>query len=161
MKVVSVNAVDRTRLELSCPTTLYESWPRQMGQRRRKRDEEAAREERVRASDEREGHALCLQRWPGVVAALRTLIASYNEGAATELLIVTERWDGENPAVVVESTGRSCSSLAVAVDGANLCVRIGSAECAADAPVTERRIDCSRSDIGTAAYVLQDWMDRL
>jgi len=99
---------------------------------------------------------------PGLVAAIRHLLAVYNDAAGAELLTASEQSDGENPAVTIASHGSAHGTLTIAVDGDALLVHAhsGSRTAAAQHGIA-RRIDCSRSDAGTAAYLLQGWMDNL
>ena len=72
-----------------------------------------------------------------------------------------ERSD-DDPAVTIASPHSACGSVTVAVDEGDLCVRMnGHSPCTASMHGGVRRIDCSRSDMATAAYLLQDWMDQV
>jgi hypothetical protein len=103
-----------------------------------------------------------MRRWPGIIASIRTLIASYNDGAGRELLTAMEQPHPDHPVLIVESTGCARGAVTIAVDGADLCVRASAASHrAGDRHDIQRRIDCSRTDAATAAYLLQDWMERL
>ena len=105
---------------------------------------------------------MCLQRWPGILAAITDLLAAYNDGAGAELLTVSEQSEGDDPAVTVTSRGSARGTITIAVDGDALLVRTNPASHSeASLHAVARRIDCSRSDTGTAAYLLQDWMDQL
>jgi hypothetical protein len=86
---------------------------------------------------------------------MNTLVAAYNEGADEPLLIASEHSEGNDPAM---THGCTRDAITVAVDGDALLVQ---AQPATGLHGRERRIDCSRSDLGTAAYLLQDWMDQL
>ena len=143
-------------------TASAESLARQSGQRRRQRDDDSAAQTQAHTADETDRRALCLQRWPGILASIRSLVVAYNDGAGRQLLTAANRSDGDDPAVTVASLGSTCGSVTVAVDGSDLCVRIdGTSRSTAGLHGGVRRIDCSRSDPATAAYLLQDWMDRL
>jgi hypothetical protein len=100
---------------------------------------------------------LSLMRWPGIVAALRTHIAAYNTGIGHERLVLTET-ERPNRVATIESTGAGIPALVVALDDAELRV-----DCPDTAP-RDRRITrwvpMMRTDNDTAAYVLQDWMER-
>ena len=132
-----------------------------MGRRRREQDDRARVLLETQANAGQDRRAECLQRWPGIVAAIRVLLAAYNDGAGEELLIATEQ-PGDDPTVTIASRGSANGGITVSIDGDALLVRSNPA---ADAAVglhgMARRIDCSRSDPDTAAYLLQDWMDQL
>ena len=89
---------------------------------------------------------------------MNTLVAAYNEGAGEPLLIASEHSEGNDPAMTIASHGCTRETITVAVDGDALLVQ---AQPATGLHGRARRIDCSRSDLGTAAYLLQDWMDQL
>ena len=140
----------------------HESRARDMGRRRRETDDTAGALAETRAKAETDRRAECLQRWPGILAAIRALLAAYNDGAGEELLTATERPGSDDPAVVVASRGSANGDITISVDGDALLVRTNPASDAATSlHGIARRIDCSRSDRGTAAYLLQDWMDQL
>ena len=133
-----------------------------MGRRRRQSDDRAGAFGEARANAETDRRAVCLQRWPGILAAIRALLTAYNDGAVEELLTATEQSAGDDPAVVVTSRGSADGEITISVDGDALLVRTNpGSDAAASLHVVARRIDCSRSDTDTAAYLLQDWMDRL
>ena len=105
---------------------------------------------------------MCLRRWPGILAAIKGLLAAYNDGAGAELLTASELFDGEDPVVTIASHGGMRGTITIAVDGDALLVRTNmESHAAASRHAIARRIDCSRSDTGTAAYLLQGWMDQL
>lgn len=140
----------------------HEDRARNMGQRRRENDDRASALADAQAQAERDRTAVCLQRWPGILAAIRGLLAAYNDGAGAELLTASEQSDGDDPAVTIASRGSARATITITVDGNALLVHtnLGS-HAAADLHAIARRIDCSRNDTGTAAYLLQDWMDQL
>lgn len=132
-----------------------------MGQRRRHRDDEWAARAQLRAADEGDRRTECLQRWPGIVGAIRRLIAAYNDGAGVEVLTIAQRSD-DDPSLIVTSQQAQGAFVTIAVDDGDLSVRLnGTPRGAAGPHGGERRIDCSRSDLGTAAYLLQEWMDQI
>jgi hypothetical protein len=133
-----------------------------MGRRRRENDDRARALAETGAQAEQDRRAVCLQRWPGILAALTDLLAAYNDGAGAELLTASEPSEGDDPAVTIASRGSACGTITIAVDGDALLVRTNLGSPSAASPhAIARRIDCSRSDTGTAAYLLQDWMDQL
>ena len=64
---------------------------RAMGRRRGERDARARSLADAFAQGEHGRRAVCLQRWPGILAAIRSLVAAYNEGAGAEVLTTRER----------------------------------------------------------------------
>ena len=140
----------------------HEDRARHMGRRRRENDDRAGALADTQAQAEQDRTAVCLQRWPGILAAISGLLAAYNDGAGAELLTASEQSDGDGPAVTIASRGSARATITIAVDGDALLVHtnLGSHAPAALHAIA-RRIDCSRSDTGTAAYLLQDWMDQL
>ena len=134
---------------------------RAMGRRRGEHDARARSLADTFAQAEHARRAVCLQRWPGILAAIRSLVAAYNEGAGVELLTVSEKADGGDPAVTITSRG-SARTITIGVDENALLVQTNlERHAAASLHVIARRIDCSRSDTGTAAYALHNWMDQL
>jgi hypothetical protein len=137
----------------------HEDRVRGLGRRRRENDDRAGALAEAWAEAEQDRRAVCQQRWPGILAAIRGLLAVYNDAAGAELLTASEQSDGEDPAVTISSQG---SAITIAVDGDALLVHTHSgSRTAATLHGIARRIDCSRSDTGTAAYLLQGWMDNL
>jgi hypothetical protein len=103
-----------------------------------------------------------VQRWPGIVAAIRTLVAAYNEGAGVQLLTATESSQGEPPTVTIVSAASTSGAISVSLDGDAFLVQPHQPSSrAVGLHETARRIDGSRTDMGTAAYLVQAWMDRL
>lgn len=142
--------------------TASECRAQRMGQLRRQRDDESAVQTRAHAADEHDRQALCLRRWPGILASIRTLVAAYNDGAGLPLLTVADQSHSARPGVTIESPGSAHGSITITVDGSDLCVRTnGGLPDAAGRHGAERRLDCSRGDMETASYLLQDWMERL
>ena len=139
----------------------HEDRARAMGRRRGKND--AGARSVADACDEAEQarRAVCLQRWPGIVTAIRSLVAAYNDGAGAELLTANEQSGNDAPAVTITSRG-SARTLTIGVDEDALLVHTNlEPHAAASLHAIPRRIDCSRNDTGTAAYALQDWMVQL
>ena len=134
---------------------------RAMGRRRGEHDARARTVADTCARAEHARRAVCLQRWPGILAVIRSLIAAYNEGAGAELLTTSEKADGGDPAVTITSRG-SARTITIGVDEDALLVHTKlEPHAAASLHAIARRIDCSRSDTGSAAYALQNWMDQL
>ena len=153
---------DPMRNHTAVPDRHHEDRARHMGRRRRENDDRAGALAKIQAQAEQDRRARCLQRWPGILAAIRGLLAAYNDGAGAELLTASEQFDGQDPVVTIASRGGVRGTITIAVDGDALLVRTNlESHAAASLHAIARRIDCSRSDTGTAAYLLQDWMDQL
>ena len=139
----------------------HEDRARAMGRRRGEHDARVHSGAVTCAQAEHARRAMCLQRWPGILAAIRSLIAAYNDGAGAELLIASEHSDNDARAVTITSRG-STRTITIGVDEDALLVHTNlEPHAAASLHAIARRIDCSRSDTGSAAYALQNWMDQL
>jgi hypothetical protein len=132
-------------------------WSRQMGDRSGRRDRAAALTTQTLVDLENERNIEGLRRWPVIVAAMRALIAGYNEGAGLAVLSLVE--DPENPCATVESVRRGQSTLVIALDGADLSVRTRQGE--TETPGGVRWVRLSRTDEETAEYLLRNWMEQL
>ena len=140
----------------------HEDRVREMGRRRRENDDRASGLADLRTRAEQDRRAVCQQRWPGILAAIRGLLAVYNDAAGAELLTASEQSNGEDPAVTIASRGSAQGTITIAVDGDALLVHTNlESHAAAALHGMARRVDCSRSDTGTAAYLLQGWVDHL
>ena len=132
-------------------------WSRRTGENHGQRDRAASLQAQTLVDLEHERHTACLQRWPAIVAAMRTLVASYNEGAGPGTLTLAE--DSATHGVTVESTNNGRSALVMALDGSDMSVRTrnGSAD-----PVNGTRwVSLNRTDEDAAAYLLRNWMEQL
>lgn len=140
----------------------HEDRARDIGRRRREEDERAGAVAAARGDAEHDRRAVCLQRWPGILAAINGLLAAYNDGAGADVLTASAQPGGDDHAVTIASRGSARGTITIAVDGDAFLVRtnLGSGAAAALHRI-ERRIDCSRSDSDTAAYLLHNWMDQL
>jgi hypothetical protein len=131
---------------------------REMGERHRRRDE-ATLLDAQRLSDHQQARATAgLLRWPVIVQAIRSRVASYNDGAGTDAISVQEHAD-DSTKVTVQSTRCSKSGLVITLDGTELQVL----SIDHDGPLngSGRWIDLSRSDDDTAAYLLENWIQQL
>jgi hypothetical protein len=133
-------------------------WSRSIGDKRRQRDDAESVAALALLEGEMERRRVSLVRWPRIVAAMRALIARYNEGVGREALVLAEDLNAERPGVTVDSAGLRRSTLAVALEDSELCVgtRAGDAGL-----VDSRRIDLTRTDDATAEYVVRNWMERI
>ena len=132
-------------------------WPRQMGELRGRRDQAASLEAQRLAHREDERHHASLQRWPAIVAEMRTLIAHYNEGAGLDALTLVE--DSVNPGVTLESASNGGQALVIALDGAEVSVRTCNGH--AGSINGAHWVSLDRTNENAAAYLLRDWMERL
>jgi hypothetical protein len=130
-------------------------WSRRMGENHGRRDRAASLEAQTLVDLEHERHTACVQRWPAIVAAMRTLVASYNEGAGPGTLTLAE--DSANHGVTLESTnGRS--ALVMMLDGAE--VSVGTRH-GTDAVNGTHWVSLNRTDDDAATYLLRNWMEQL
>jgi hypothetical protein len=129
-----------------------------LGTAHRRRDEAAASVAHRRGEIDAARLTTSLVRWPAVVVAIKTTLAAYNNGMGRELLVVTET-DQPHPSATIESTGGIMSALVVTLDEAE--IRVDCRAAAPDHGGATRWVAMTRSDDDTAAYVLQEWMERL
>jgi hypothetical protein len=132
---------------------------RSLGATHRRRDEAAA--SIAREQDERDSASrlTSLARWPAIVAAIKAMVAAYNEGAGRELLVVAETPDQQQPSVTIESTRQTSTALVATLDAGE--IRVDRRSTSPDAGGIRRWVDLTRSDDDTARYVLQEWMEQL
>jgi hypothetical protein len=138
-------------------TTKPDEWSRHAGERHGRRDRAVALEAQAALDLERQRHAACLQRWPALVAALRTLLGSYNDGAGVEAVTLVE--DPMNPGVTVASVTNGRRSLVIALDGSDVTVRARNGP--NDSLSGTHWVSLNRTDEDAAAYLLRDWLERL
>jgi hypothetical protein len=132
-------------------------WSRQFGEKHGQRDRAAALDAQARIDVERQRHAERLERWPAIVAAMRSLIAGYNRGAGIDVVTLAE--DVATPGVTVESATNGRRALVVALESSELTVRSRSGP---NQPLgTPHWVTLDRTDENAAAYLLRDWMERL
>jgi len=132
-------------------------WARRMGENHERRDLAAEVQAQSQVDLERERHAACVRRWPTIVAAMRTLVAGYNEGTGLSTLTIVE--DSLNPGVTVSSSRRGHSSLVIVLDGADVSVHTHDGRGSqVDGP---RWVSLDRTDEGAAEYLLRNWMEQL
>ena len=132
-------------------------WSRQIGERNSRRNRAAALATQSAVDLENQRNIESLQRWPAIVAAMRALIASYNEGAGLAVLSLAE--DSSNPGVTVESVRNGQSALVMALDGADVSVRTQRGP--TDVANGVRWVHLRRTDEQTAEYLLRNWMEQL
>jgi hypothetical protein len=132
-------------------------WSRHMGEKRGLRDRAASLQTQALVDLEYEQHGACRERWPTIVAAMRTLVESYNEGAGLSVLTLVE--DSGNTSVTLESSRNGHLSLVMMLDGADVSVRTRHA----DGELTHdtRWVSLNRTDANAAEYLLRNWMEQL
>ena len=137
--------------------TTTHHWARRMGENHGRRHRAAAHQAQTLVDLEHARHTACLQRWPAIVATMRTLVASYNEGAGPGTLTLTE--DPAKHVVTLESANSGRSTLLITLDGkdVSVCTRNGPT----DALSSTRWVSLNRTDENAAAYLLRNWMEQL
>jgi hypothetical protein len=93
-----------------------------------------------------------------ILMAVRALTEEYNAGFGRDAVVVVEGSDLEHPSVTLESVGSEHATLGIKVDGSELLVRTRGA---VDSSESTRWVALNRTDEDTAAYLVQDWMQRL
>ena len=133
------------------------NWAHQLGEQRHVRDECDARLVQSETDGAVRLNEVSLERWRTIVDCVRQVAAAYNRGAKRACLSVTEQ-SGDN-AITVAETGEDPPYLTAALEDTIICVRGRHRDGGAHA--TEVRLRPDRGDDATAAYVLQNWMQRL
>ena len=132
-------------------------WALRLGHSRRGRDECTAALAQSQQTDAELAAALSLDRWVTIVAAIRRHTEAYNTGASRAALNVTER-SGE-PSVTVAAGDEGAPYLTATLDGTFITMKARDALGTSHA--AEFRLRSDRGDDDTAAYLLQNWMERL
>ena len=131
-------------------------WSRHIGETHGRRDRATTLGEQKALDREHQRDAECLQRWPAIVAAMRTVVAGYNHGVGLEAVTLVE--DRVNPGVTLESVANGRRALVMALDGSDVSVRTHNK----NGDSTSRYwVSLNRTDENAAAYLLHDWMERL
>jgi len=133
-------------------------WARQIGKKHQRRDWAASLEAQATVDGEHERRTACRLRWPMILTAIRALSDEYNTGFGLEAVVVVEGSDLEHPSVTLESAVSGHSTLGIALDGSELFVRTKGA---VDSSESTRWVALDRTDENIAAYLVQDWMERL
>jgi hypothetical protein len=132
-------------------------WALTLGEERQVRDEGAARTAKSQEDDETRTMAASAERWVAIVAGIRQLADAYNTGAGRVVLSVVEQSGQQTVTVAAGCEGTS--SLTAVLEGKLICIQ---ARDAGGVPhASEIRLRPDRDDDATAAYVLQNWMQRL
>lgn len=132
-------------------------WAQRLGHARRDRDASAAQLARSQQADAAHAAALSTDRWVRIVAAIRRQAEAYNAGAHRVVLNVVEQ-SGEST-VTVAAGGEGMPYLAATLEGTFICMK--GRDALGIAHAREFRLRSDRGDDATAAYVLQNWMERL
>jgi hypothetical protein len=130
-------------------------WAHGLGEERHARDERAAQTTKSQERCPRTS-AVSAERWPGIVAGIRRLVDAYNAGAGRAVLNVEEE-SGE-PTVTI-AAGREGPSVTAALE--DTLVRVRASNAGGISHSSEVRPRPDRGDDATAAYVRQNWMQRL
>ena len=133
-------------------------WPRDIGAKHQRRDGIASRRAQAIVADEHERTAACRLRWPMILAAIRAMTEEYNRGFGSDAVVVVEGPSHEHIGVTLESVVSKHSTLGITVDGSELLVRTRNG---VDSSASTRWVALNRTDEDIAAYLLQDWMQRL
>jgi hypothetical protein len=137
-----------------------DDWYRQLGEKHGHRDRAAALEAQTALQVERQRHAACLERWPAILAAMRSLVVSYNDGAGCEAVtMVEDTANREHPSATVESTTNGRSGLVFALDGSD--VSVGTRSEPNHLLSDMHWVSLNRTNENMAAYLLRDWLQRL
>ena len=132
--------------------------PRQIGEKHQQRDRAASCRAQAILDAEHEQTAACRLRWPMILTAIRALTDEYNTGFGRDAVVVVEGSDLEHPSVTLQSVVSEHSTLGITVDGPELLVHTRGA---AGSSESARWVALNRTDEDTAAYLVQDWMQRL
>ena len=137
--------------------TRVTQWALGLGEERRARDASVVRTTTSEREDAARTTAASVVRWAGIVASIRRLVDAYNTGAQRAILSVVEQ--SGRSTVTVAAGAEGTPSLTAALEDTLICVQACDALGVSHA--VEVRLRPDRSDDATAAYVLQNWMQRL
>jgi hypothetical protein len=135
-------------------------WAAQLGKKRRLRDDAAAQLANTAQEHAAGIAAVARERWCGIADAIRQLVAAYNAGAGHDVLhVVDDREVADRPAIRIASSAADGPFLSARLDGTLicLCARTGDGL----SSEVEHRLRADRDDERTAAYVVQNWLERL
>lgn len=131
-------------------------WAHRLGEERHRRDELADQTTTSQDKDAACTTAVSAKRWTAIVAGIRRLVDAYNVGAVRAILRVEA--EADEPTVTIAAGGEG-PSLTAALEDTLICVHARDADGVAH--VSEVRLRPDRGDDATAAYVVQNWMQRL
>jgi hypothetical protein len=133
-------------------------WARQIGEKHQRRDWAACLGAQAIVDGEHERRTACRLRWPMILVAIKALTEEYNAGFGLDAVVVVEGADLEHASFTLESVVSEHSTLGIAIDGSELLVRTRGA---VDSSESTRWVALNRTDEDAAAYLVQDWMQRL
>ena len=135
-------------------------WAARLGRKHGAREEASAQAAHAVRASAAQAEAAARARWTPMVGAVKRLVASYNAGAGRELLTVVEDLTvPDRPSVAIASSGGNAASLVASLEDTLICVSVRSAQGASRASM--HHMHPHHSDEQAAAYLLQDWMERL
>jgi hypothetical protein len=137
--------------------TRVTQWAHGLGEERHARDASVVLKATAEREDAARTTAASVVRWAGIVASIRRLVDAYNTGAQRPILNVVEQ--SGQLTVTVTAAAEGTPSLTAALEDTLICVQACDALGVSHA--AEVRLRPDRSDVATAAYVLQNWMQRL
>ncbi len=132
-------------------------WAQRLGVERHARDECAVRNAKSEEDDATRASVVSLERWRAIVACIRRLAGEYNSGAKRVVLRVVEQ-PGQR-GVTIAAGGEGAPYLTAVLEDTLICS--DGLDSSGVAHVREVRLRSDRDDDTTAAYVVQDWMQRL
>ena len=132
-------------------------WARRLGEQHYDRDECTARTGKADEDNAALASAASLDRWQEIAACIRRLADGYNTGAKRAVLSVVEQ-PGQS-VVTVAASGEGAPYLTAVLEGTFICSH--GRDAGGVAHVREVRLQPGRDNDATAAYLLQDWMQRL
>ena len=133
-------------------------WAQQLGVERHTRDECAAQKAKSEEEDATRANTVSLERWGAIVVCMRHLAGEFNAGAKRAVLSVVE--EPAQRTVTIAAEGEGAPHLtAMLEDGTLICS--DARDSSGVMLITEVRLRPDRDDASTAAYVLQNWMQRL
>ena len=135
-------------------------WAAQLGKKRRVRDDAAAQLVSTAQEHAAGGAAVARERWCGIADAVKQLVTAYNAGAGRDVLhVVEDREAPDRPAIRIASSAADGPFLSAGLDGTLicLCTRTGDGL----SSEVEHRLRADRDDERTAAYLVQNWLERL
>ena len=141
---------------LATAATATAHWAQQIGEKHGERDRAVSLQEQSRIDFAYERQAACLQRWPAVVAAVKVLVACYNEGTGLDTLTAIE--DAVSPTITLVSLATGRGSLTMTLEGAEVSVHTRDGQAVIG---STRWVHLDRTDEQTAEYLVRNWMEQL
>ena len=132
-------------------------WAHGLGKERHAHDASVVRRVTSEQEDAARATATSVIRWAAIVASIRRLVDAYNAGASRAILSVVEQ--SGQPTVTIAAGAEGSASLTAALEDTLICVQ--ACDALGVSHDVEVRLRPDRSDDATAAYVVQNWMQRL